>query len=172
MSRLIDRLFLLCGGLAAVFLALICVLVLAQIVGRLIGWAVPSLDEFAGYCLSASTFLALGYALRRDAHIRVTLLLDRLAPGPRRAMETLCTLAGLGLAGFMTYFVGEMVYWSITFGDLTQGIVPIPLWIPQMGMLTGTAVLTLAFLVDAVLLLTGRTPVHVVAARGASGSEV
>ena len=170
MSRVLDRLFLLCGGLAAVFLALICVIVLAQIVGRLAGVAIPSADEFAGYCLSASSFLALGYALRRDAHIRVTLVLDRLPARARRGAETLCTLAGLILAGYLTYFTGEMIYWSVTFGDLTQGIVPVPLWIPQMGMMIGVTVLTLAFLDDALRLLTGREPAHLVASRG--GSEV
>jgi TRAP-type C4-dicarboxylate transport system permease small subunit len=170
MSRVLDGLFRVCGGLAAFFLAMICVIVLAQIVGRLAGVAIPSADEFAGYCLSASSFLALGYALRRDAHIRVTLLLDRLPEGPRRGAEIFCTLAGLTVAAYLTYFTGEMIYWSITFGDLTQGIVPVPLWIPQMGMMIGTTVLTLAFLDDAVRLLTGREPAHLKAARG--GSEV
>ncbi|MFO7855262.1 MAG: TRAP transporter small permease [Paracoccaceae bacterium] len=168
MSRVLDRLFLVCGGLAAFFLAMICVIVLAQIVGRLVGVAIPSADEFAGYCLSASSFLALGYALRRDAHIRVTLLLDRLPTRARRGAEILCTLGGLLLAAYLTYFTGEMIYWSITFGELTQGIVPVPLWIPQMGMLIGLTVLTLAFLDDALRLLTGREPAHITASRAAS----
>ena len=36
-----DRLFAVCGGLAAMFLAGICVLVLAQVIGRLMGGGNP-----------------------------------------------------------------------------------------------------------------------------------
>lgn len=165
MDKVLDRLFAACGALAAVFLAAICVIVLAQVIGRLMGIAIPSADEFAGYCLSASSFLALGYALRRDAHIRVTLLIDRLPPRTRRGFEAVCAFAGLALAGYLTFFTAEMIYWSIEFGDVTQGLVPIPLWIPQMGMMLGTAALTLAFLADAAAILRGRDPVHLIAAR-------
>lgn len=164
-----DRLFAACGGLAALFLVGICVLVLAQVVGRLLGVAIPSADEFAGYCLSASSFLALGYALRHNGHIRVTLLLDRLSPGRRRMAEALCVAGGCAVSVYITLNTAEMVYYSVTFGDLTQGLVPIPLWIPQSGMLIGLCVLTLAFLADAARMLRGLDPSYVVAGRGGEG---
>ncbi len=156
-----DRLFAACGGLAALFLAGICVLVLAQIIGRLMGVAVPSADEFAGYCLSASSFLALGYALRKNHHIRVTLLIDRLPRAYRRTAEGLCVAGGLAVSLFITVNTAEMVYYSVTFGDLTQGLVPIPLWIPQSGMMIGVSVLTLAFVVDAARMLRGLDPTYI-----------
>ncbi|EDP65129.1 DctQ (C4-dicarboxylate permease, small subunit) [alpha proteobacterium BAL199] len=160
-----DRLFTVCGALAAFFLAGICVLVLAQVVGRLMGIAVPSADEFAGYCLSASSFLALGYALRNNSHIRVTLILDRLPANRRRIVEAACVLGGLVLSLFITFYTGEMVYYSLAFGDLTQGLVPIPLWVPQSGMMIGVTVLTLAFLCDGIRVLRGLEPTYLVAAR-------
>lgn len=165
MQRVFDRLFAACGALAAFFLAGICVLVLAQIVGRLMGIAVPSADEFAGYCLSASSFLALGYALRHNSHIRVTLLIERLPPAWRHRFELFCLLGGLALSATITWYTGEMLYYSIAFGDLTQGLVPIPLWIPQMGMMTGVTVLALAFLVDTVRTLRGGEPSYLLKAR-------
>jgi TRAP-type C4-dicarboxylate transport system permease small subunit len=164
MDRWLDRLFVGSGMLAAVFLAGICVLVVAQVVGRLFGVLVPSADEFAGYCLAASSFLALGYALRSNSHIRVTLVLTRL-PGARRVLEIVCAFGGLAISGYLTYYTLEMIWFSFSFGDVTQGLVPIPLWIPQSGMAVGVMVLTLAFLVDAVSLLRGREPTYVVAER-------
>lgn len=164
MERALDRLFSACGALAAAFLVGICVLVLAQIVARLLGTVLPSADEFAGYCLSASSFLALGYALRHSSHIRVTLILDRLPPVRRRVAEIVCVAIGLGLSLYLTYYVAEMVYFSMTFGDVTQGLVPIPLWIPQTGMLVGIGLLSLAFMVDAVRVLRGKEPSYMVAA--------
>ena len=165
MDRFFDRLFTSCGVLAALFLATICLLVLAQIVGRLFGVLVPSADEFAGYCLAASSFLALGYALRRNSHIRVTLLLNRLPPGRRRFMEGICLVGGIAISGYLTWHTLEMVGYSIAFGDVTQGLVPIPLWIPQSGMALGTVMLTLAFVVDGIRLLRGREPTYLAAER-------
>lgn len=68
MTRILDQIYRAAGVLAAVFLVLIALFVLAQVVlGRRGGQAVPSADEFAGYCLSASSFLALAYTLRTNA---------------------------------------------------------------------------------------------------------
>lgn len=171
MERVLDRMFGVCGGLAAVFLLGICILVLAQIVGRLFGVLVPSADEFAGYCLSASSFLALGYALRNGTHIRVTLILDRLPHQQRRWAEIGCVAAGLGISLYLTYYVVEMVYFSVVFGDVTQGLVPIPLWIPQSGMVIGVAMLSLAFLVDAFRLLRGGDPTYLISPAPRATSE-
>lgn len=154
----LDRIFQACGALSACFLAGICVLVLAQIIARLMGAMIPSADEFAGYCLSASSFLALGYALRCNAHIRVTLILDRLRPQWRRPIEIGVVLAGLFISSVLSYYTIEMVYFSIIFNDMTQGLIPIPLWIPQMGMVLGVVMLSIAFFVDAVTLCRGGTP--------------
>lgn len=160
MEKLLDRLFVACGALAACFLVGIAVLVLAQIVGRFFGVAVPSADEFAGYCLSASSFLALSYALRQGSHIRVTLLIDRVPARLRRFTEVICVAGGLSLSGYLTWFTAEMVWFSYSFGDVTQGLVPIPLWIPQCGMLIGVTMLLFAFLVDAWRLMRGLDPVY------------
>lgn len=170
-----DRLFAACGGLAALFLMGICVLVLAQVAGRLVGVAVPSADEFAGYCLSASSFLALGYALRQNHHIRVTLIIDRLPPAKRRAVEWLCVAGGFALSLYIAVSTAEMLYFSVILGDLTQGLVPIPLWLPQSGMMIGVSVLTLAFLTDLVRMVRGLDPSYMVApgspdSRGVAGS--
>ena len=167
MDRMFDRLFAACAALAAFFLAGICVLVLAQVIGRLLGVAIPSADEFAGYCLSASSFLALGYALRNGSHIRVTLLLDRLPRGWRRRTEIACIAGGLGLSLYLTYFTAEMLYFSVSFGDVTQGLVPIPLWIPQSGMMIGVTLLSLAFLADGSRILRGLDPVYLVRSNAA-----
>src|SRR5690606_19915089 len=108
MKRLLDGLFRASGGLAAVFMVGICTLVVAQIVGRMMGVLVPSADEFAGYCLAASSFLALAYTLRTDSHIRVTLLLGRVPPQHRAWIEIVCVFAGLVVSLYLTYFTLDM----------------------------------------------------------------
>ncbi len=67
---------------------------IAQVFGRFFGVLIPSADDFARLCMAASSFLALAYTMRQGVHIRVNLLIDRLPPGPARAVEIFCLLCG------------------------------------------------------------------------------
>ncbi|WP_448205574.1 TRAP transporter small permease [Azospirillum sp. sgz302134] len=142
--------------LGAVFLVLIGVLIVSQVFARLFGRMVPGADELAGYCMAASFFLMLGPALRRGAHIRVGVLIDRLRDGPRRVMELVCLSFATALSLYFAWFWLRMTYDSYDFGDLSQGVLPIPLWIPQAAMAAGLVVLVVALLDDLVAVLQGR----------------
>jgi TRAP-type C4-dicarboxylate transport system permease small subunit len=62
--------------------------------------------------------------------------------------------------------VGE----SLEFHDVSSGIVPVPLWLPQSVMALGLSVLTLAFADELWQLLRGR-PTSYAEAEAAGGSE-
>ena len=83
MRTWLDRLYEAAGWLAAVFMIGTLVFVLLGILGRLFDFHVRGTDAYAGYCMAASGFLALAYTLRRNEHIRVTLLLESTYRGPR-----------------------------------------------------------------------------------------
>jgi TRAP-type C4-dicarboxylate transport system permease small subunit len=145
------------GVLAGCFLVLIGVMSLIQIVSRMLGFAAHSYDEFAGYCMAASSFLGLAWTLRCNEQIRMTIILSMAKGGRRHALEVLC----LGLATFMVgYFAwasAEMVWTSYSLNDVSQGLVPIKLWIPQSGMALGLVILLLAFADDLLVVLAGGT---------------
>ena len=147
------------SGLAAgFFLVMIGVLSLLQISGRLLGFSAHSFDEFAGYCMAASTFLGLTWTLRCNEHIRMTLLLARMHGGVRRGMEVACLALGAGIVGFFAWSSIDMTWTSFTLNEPSQGLVPIPLWIPQSAMALGLAVLLLAMVDDLVAVLRGGQP--------------
>src|SRR6266704_2860858 len=75
MRRALDLLYKGSGFLAGFFLVAIAVLSAAQIAARELGFAAYSYDDFAGFCLAASSFLGLAYTFRENEHIRMTLLL-------------------------------------------------------------------------------------------------
>lgn len=166
MRRILAALYLGCGWLAGVFLLAIAVLVLAQVGGRLVGELVPLADEFAGFCLGATSFLALAPTFRAGGHVRVSLLLQHLSPGLRRRVELWCLAAATVLAAYFTYYLGEMVWESYLFGDVGQGIVPTPLWIPQTGMALGMAAFALSLAEELVGAVRGRAPVYAGAEAG------
>jgi TRAP-type C4-dicarboxylate transport system permease small subunit len=112
---------------------------------------VASLAEIAGYLLAAATFLALAGTLKRGAHIRVTLLLGALPGRARYGLELWALAAGAALVAFMTWSVVRLAYDSIRFNEISYGLIPVPLAIPQMVMAVGLAALLVA-LIDELLL--------------------
>jgi len=141
--RVLDRLYLGCGYLACGFMVALAVLILAAIGGGVFGYLTRSLDEFAGYCMAASAFLAFAHTFGANEHIRVALVLQRFQGGARRALEIWCHAVGLLLAIYFAYFSVKMVVVSWQLNDLSQGLVPVPLWLPQLGMAVGTVVFAL-----------------------------
>jgi len=158
MRRFLDALYRGFGALAAVFLALIAALVVAQVGGRLVGVLVPGADDLASFALTASSFLALAYTLRAGGHIRVTLLLHLAGAGQRRALELWCLALAACVTGYFAYHVVEMAWDAYRFNDRSVGVLPVPLWIPQSAMALGTVVLAVALVDDLVRVARGGEP--------------
>lgn len=146
MRPYLSRLYDLCGVLAALFLLAIAILVLISIASRLLGYSIPGLTAYAGYCMAASSFLALAYTFEHGGHIRVSILLQQLESRRRRLAEIWCLGVGLFLAGYLAWFSIKMVQVSLEIGDVSPAPDATPLWIPQLGMATGAGVLALAML--------------------------
>ena len=168
MRTFLDRLYAASGAAAAAFLVAIGVVVLLQVGcnaidalikaagGTPLGLVIPSYAEFAGFFLAASSFLALAHTLRGAAHIRVLLLLHRLPARAQRLAEYWCVCAGAFVSGYFAWYTWLLVAESVEYNDLSPGIVPVPLWIPQTAMALGLTVLTVAFADELVRLARGR----------------
>ena len=152
----LHKLYTLSGWLSGVFLVLICLLVVAQIVARQFGGMVPSADEFAAYAMAASGFLALPYALQRGAHIRVELLYRLLPVRGRFFADVLSTSIGLAIAAYLAWYCALFVIESYQFNEVSSGLLPIPMWLPQLPMLLGTLVLVIAMAERLLLVCQGR----------------
>lgn len=156
MRVLLDGLYRICAVLAAAFLVAIGLLILAQTLGRLVGIVVPSANELAGFCMAATSFLALAPTLRRGGHIRVNLVVARLPPSVRRWTEIWCLAFASALIGYFGWYLIDLAVYSAERGRLSPGLLPIPLWIPQAGMALGTVVLALALLESLIAVLRGQ----------------
>lgn len=158
MRKLLDGLFSLAAYLAGIFMIGTLIAVLASILGRLVpALDVPGADAYAGYFTATAAFLALAPTLRRGEHIRVTLIINQLPAAAHRYLDLFCHLVALALAGALAWFSIRLVMQSHEFFDVSTGLDATPLWIPQIGMAVGTSLFALAFLMDFVLLLSGRT---------------
>ena len=156
--RLLDKLYAAGAVLAAVFLVLIAALTLSQVIGRMIGLLIPDAGDLAGYAMAAATFLALAHTFRSGGHIRVNLLLIHMPRPLRHALECWCLILLAVLGGLFTAFSVMMVVESFTLGDVSTGMMPIPLWIPQSSMALGALLFELAVIEETVRVLRGAEP--------------
>jgi len=157
-SKFLDRLFTFSGYLAGIFLVTIAALVVAQIAARWFNRQIPSVDEFAGYSLAASSFLGLAYSFRSGSHIRVTLLTDRLASKAQRLMLLLVLSFVLVMIATWAFNASALVYESWKFKEMSTGILKYPIWIPQLSMGIGVTLFCLAILEDLVNVIRGKEP--------------
>jgi TRAP-type C4-dicarboxylate transport system permease small subunit len=88
----------------------------------------------------------------------VLLVLQRLPAGVQRAAEYWCVAAGLFVSAYFAWYTWQLVAESLEYNDLSPGIVPVALWIPQSAMALGLSVLAVAFLDELVGLLRGHRP--------------
>jgi len=172
MRKALDRLYFASGILAALFMVLIATVVLAQIVGRMFGFIVPSASEIAGFSVAASSFLALAPTLQHGAHIRVTLILEQLPERVHRWVEVWCLGVAFALSVYATRWLVDLVAGSIRFGDVSQGLLAIPLWIPQAGMTIGLGIFAIALLDNLVaVLFLGHEPAYRAGEQAGSAEE-
>jgi TRAP-type C4-dicarboxylate transport system permease small subunit len=153
------RIYTVCGALAGLCMIALLLLVMANILGRLLGFYLRGADAYAGYCMAGASFFALAYALGHGDHIRVTLFLQKLTGMPRRAMEIWSLAVASLISGLFAYYAFKMVWWSWSFNDVSQSNDATPLWIPELSMAIGVAVLFIAFLESLIRVLRGG-PVH------------
>jgi TRAP-type C4-dicarboxylate transport system permease small subunit len=144
MRRLLDFLYDAAAWLAALAMIGVLFWVLASIVNRQLGFNLPGTDAYAGYCMAASGFLALAHTLKRNEHIRVTLLLGRLRGAARRALEIWALTAGTLLGILFAVYSVRLAWISHAINDVSTGNDATPLWIPQIAMALGAVVLAIA----------------------------
>jgi TRAP-type C4-dicarboxylate transport system permease small subunit len=154
--RVLNALYDGAAWLAALFMIALLIAVLLSVAGRELHFHVRGTDAYAGYCMAAAGFLALAHTLKRGEHIRVTLLLTSLPPRARRALELWALACASGLSGLLAFYAGRLSWQSRLFNDVSTGNDATPLWIPQLGMALGTAILCIAFIDEFVLELQGR----------------
>lgn len=144
MNRLLDRAYLITAVLGALFFVGIELLILYQLGGQFLPYIPRSADEFAGYCMVASAFLALAYAFNSNEHIRVTVVIERLSPSGRRVASRIAVTLAMLLAGYLAWHVTKLAWQSWEFDERSAGLIALPMWLPQSAMALGAVMFFIA----------------------------
>jgi TRAP-type C4-dicarboxylate transport system permease small subunit len=158
MRAALDRLYLFSGYAAGGFLVLIFLLMMGLSVGRQVGVNIPAGDDFASWCMAAMAFLGLAHTFRSGEMIRVGLLIDKLPEKIRHWVELICLVIAIGFIAFFALYAGQLVRDSWRFHEMSQGVISIPMWIPQIGYALGLIILLIAFIDEFVHVLRGNLP--------------
>ncbi|KKX31557.1 TRAP transporter small permease [Rhizobium sp. LC145] len=158
LRKSLDGLYLVSGWLAGLFLIAIFLIMLALSAGRPLGIDVPAGDDFASWCMAATAFLGLAHTFRSGEMIRVGLLIERIKGPMRQVMEVVALAIGTAAVIYFAWYAVDMTRTSFRFNDLSQGVIAVPLWIPQLGFCGGLVILAIAFVDELVHVLFGGMP--------------
>ncbi|XWN31108.1 MAG: TRAP transporter small permease [Devosia sp.] len=172
LRRALDTLYTAGGVAAACFIIGIVVIIMAQVIGRFLNANIPGSDDLTAWFVAAATFLALAYTFRHGSHIRVTLLIERVGGRPRRVLEIMVLAVAAFFVGWLAWGLSDLVHDSWRWNDVAQGLLPVPMWIPQLGAAVGSALLCLALIDDLLVALSGKSPSYIVSAGRADRSDI
>ena len=177
MRAALDKLYYAAGAIAAVFILIVGVLMIGQSVLREFGVRTGAVNDVVAWCCAAGSFFAMAHAFKHGDFVRVTLLIDKVPAGLRRVLEVISLTIGSIAVAYLAWWACRFTYESWAFNELAQGLLPIPIWIPQSSFALGSLLLLVAMVDELTLVLLGQRPTYVTAveerhAQGNFSSEV
>ena len=149
----LRTLYRLSGYIAAIFLILVATFILTGIASRIFGFYIRGLAEYSGYCMAASSFLALAYTFGEKGHIRITLFLEKANKSIRRYLELWCLSIATFFSGFLFFYFVKMLMISFNFQERSEGADEILIWIPQVPVALGSTIFFICILHNFILLI-------------------
>lgn len=163
MRKTLDSLYLLAGRLAALCVLAIAVLMVGQSILREFGVRTGATNDVVAWLCAAAAFLAMSHAFKHGDFVRVTLLLERMSAPVRQRFEAGCLAIGTVAIAYLAYWATRFAWESYEFNDMANGLLAIPLWIPQTTFVLGAWLFLVAMVDELVIVLRGRRPSFVVA---------
>ena len=136
-------------------------LMIAASVGRLLEWRVGWVNDVVSWLCAAAAFLAMAHAFKHGDFVRVTLLLEKLAPPLRRTFEVLSLSLAAVAIGYLAWWAARYTWESYVFNAIANNMVAIPMWIPQLSFVFGALLFVMAVVDELVIVLRGGKPTYV-----------
>ena len=110
------------GYVAAFFLILVATFILIGIASRIFDFYIRGLAEYSGYCMAASSFLALAYTFSENGHIRITLFLEKTKDtlseiGLKHLPLAAKTMIFIMALRFLTDYLNNDIYYKTNYSE-------------------------------------------------------
>ena len=171
MRKFLDRLYIAGGALGAFFIALIAVLMIGHSILREFRVNTGAVNDVVAWFCAAAAFFAMAHAFKHGDFVRVTLVLEKVGVKTRRVMELTSLCIGTVAVAYLAWSACLFTYESWEFNDISQGLLPMPMWIPQLSFALGSILLLIAVVDELIIVIRGGVPTFVreVAERHARG---
>ena len=157
--RVVERVTAAAGALAAILLAALAGMMLAELGARnLLGRSLHVTWELSGYAMGGVFFLGAASALRHGEHVRVGIVLEAADPRAARWIDLAATAAGLLVALYLAVALGALSGRSLAGDVRSWSGFRFPLWAPQALLALGAALLALQLSARAARLALGLPP--------------
>ncbi len=144
LDHFLERLYVWTGAAAAVFLVLVGVCVLTSIIARATGQYIAGINEYSGYAMAASSFLALAHTFRAGGHIRVAIVRSNLAGNAKLYLEIWCLLVGTAMSSYLACYLVYLTWVSWKFEEKSEGAAATLLWWPQSIVAIGSVIFAIS----------------------------
>jgi TRAP-type C4-dicarboxylate transport system permease small subunit len=141
----------------------ICVAMIGQSILRELGVRTGAVNDVVSWFCAAAAFFTMAHAFKHGDFVRVTLMLESATPANRRRLELVSLLIGSIATAYLAWSACLFTYESWEFNDMAQGMLPMPLWIPQLSFAFGSVLLWVAVVDELFIVLKGQTPTFVLA---------
>lgn len=140
--------------LAAIAVGVMMLITTVDVVARRVfGEHVKGSYEFVALLFVFVIFLGLAYAQRKDAHITIGVLYDRLPRKARRPIEGTTLIISLVLFSIVTWYSATSAHFNYVIGDTILGAIPVLTWPSRFGVPVGTGLLSLRLLLQFIRLV-------------------
>jgi TRAP-type C4-dicarboxylate transport system permease small subunit len=161
MRKHLNTLFDWAGYAAGVCIFLIFALMIFASIGRELNMRVGGVNDLVAWLCAAGSFLAMAHAFKNGDFVRVTLGLEKASKGLRRFFELSSLIIATLAVGYLAFWACKFTYESYVFQEYSNGLIAIPIWIPQMSFVVGAVLLFLAVLDELYIVLKGERPTYV-----------
>ncbi len=165
MRSMLNRLYDLGGYIAAAAVLAIFVVMIGSTTLRALGVATGGTDDIIAWLAATAALLGLAHTFRHGDMVRMTLVLERLPPGPRRWLEVVALSVATVSCMYFAYWMVISVHQTWMLEDMANGLIVLPLWIPQLTLVVGSVLLAIATLDELLQVLGGRVPSYVQAVK-------
>jgi TRAP-type C4-dicarboxylate transport system permease small subunit len=163
MRAILKKVYAFAGVLAALSVFGIFALMMAQSLLRLVSVQIRGADDITAWLCAASAFLGLAATFNNGEHVRVGLFTDTLKPATKRMLEVVVLMLGISFVAWMLWAGGRYIWGSFQMNEMAQGLLVIPVWIPQLTFVVGVLIFLISMIEQLFVVLSGQKTTYQVA---------
>lgn len=150
-QKKLDNFYRVLMTMVGMLILAITFIVIVDISGRTLA-AKPLIGavDISRLLLSFILFLGLSYALRRGAHVRVTILYNRFSPRALSVIEILVFLGGFALLSLLAYCSWDLFWDSWLVRETMRSPIDLPRWLAKLALFAGSTLFAAQFAFDLV----------------------